>query len=380
MPVQRVLRVRHLMRRWPAPRPALALVLFVLTTSLMAPWVTQPLAQARASDATGTTLLAQTQSVTARDGVLQPKRGVFGKRSEWKRKVQDAPTHPFSASLVSNLANQVRARYGGVAAFNAHAYNSPFYAVKPDTPRVRIKFHDCQHKGYVPDQLYVSGKGEHFNKVPMPEHARVAAGSDREITVWDSRTDQLWEFWQAKKTPRGWQACWGGRIDRVSRSHGYFKSPMGATATGLPLAGGYVGIREARAGVIDHALALVITAAADRTVFSYPAQRSDGTDPLTRIDAIPEGLRFRLPATLDLSNLGLSPVAMTIAVAAQKYGFIVVDTGGAVAVVGESGAAAERRTGVDPWKRLLRGEEDYEVMQGFPWHSLEALPMDFGEH
>jgi hypothetical protein len=43
--------------------------------------------------------------------------------------------------------------------------------------------------------------------------------------------------------------------------------------------------------------------------------------------AIPEGLRFRLDPRLNLASFHLTPVAHTIAVAAQKYGFIVMNTG-----------------------------------------------------
>jgi hypothetical protein len=64
--------------------------------------------------------------------------------------------------------------------------------------------------------------------------------------------------------------------------------------------------------------------------YSWPATRNDGANSSTL--AIPEGQRFILNPNLNLSTLGLSPMAMTIAVAAQKYGFVVDDSSGSVSI------------------------------------------------
>ena len=61
-----------------------------------------------------------------------------------------------------------------------------------------------------------------------------------------------------------------------------------------------------------------------------PAQRSDGSN--RSDDAIPAGTRLRLDPSVDVADLGLSPVAAMIARAAQTYGFIVTDKSAAVAV------------------------------------------------
>jgi hypothetical protein len=153
----------------------------------------------------------------------------------------------------------------------------------------------------------------------------------------------------------------------------------GVAATSLSYAGGSIGIKEARAGRIDHALALQVRFASHWSIFSYPAQRSDGWDPLTSTNSIPEGTRFRLDPTLDVNSLGLHPVAAMVARAAQQYGFIVADTAGAVAVVGESGEGTKARTGTNPWDSLLNGTPDYRMMAGFPWDKLQALPFNYGK-
>jgi hypothetical protein len=303
---------------------------------------------------------------------------VFGPLSEWKRDVSLAPLASNSAAMVAGLAQQVQAHYGG-AAFNVGQYNTTFYVAPPGTVRRDVSFQDCQHKGHVPSQLFSPQRGAHFRQVPIPNDAVPARGTDAELTVWDPVSDQLWEFWKAKKVGAGWQACWGGRIDHVSTSPGYFPDGMGATATGLPNAGGMVGISEAELGQIEHALSLQLVDTDTWKKFSYPAQRSDGYNPGGVRNRIPEGTRLRLDPSLNVDSLPLHPLAKMIAKAAQRYGFIVTDKSGAVAVIAESGAGEKARTGTDPWTALLHGTPSYAIMRNFPWAHLQALPNDYGK-
>ena len=170
-----------------------------------------------------------------------------------------------------------------------------------------------------------------------------------------------------------WSACWGGRIDAVSTSAGFFTGGFGATATALPNAGGEVRLSEIQNGSIDHAISISIPNPAVSSVFSWPAQRSDGID--TNPAALPEGTRLRLDPTLDLTTLHLTPAGLTIAKAAQKYGFVVVDRSGAVSVLAE---AVSKVNGVDPWRQVLGGP-DYSVLKNFPWTRVQAIQKDYGK-
>ncbi len=193
------------------------------------------------------------------------------------------------------------------------------------------------------------------------------------MTIYDAASDQLWEFWEMRQNGNRWSACWGGRLDNASRGPGVFAGGFGATATGLPNSGGMVSLADVKAGGIDPALSLQVPNAA-RGVFSWPAQRSDGSDDSPF--AMPEGTRLRLDARVDVHKLGLSPIGVMIAKAAQRYGFIVSDKSGAVAVVGE-GVGAAPGSSQDPWPALTK-MPDYEVLKGFPWASLQVLPGAYG--
>ena len=275
--------------------------------------------------------------------------------------------------MISNLTQQVTSLYGGVAAFNAHQYNVSFYTASPTTPRVNVKWEDCQGKGYVPDGIL-----EQFSQVPMPADALTSPGSDAGITIYSPSLDKVWEFWKAYKRADGWAACWGGRMDNVSTTpNPYFLNGFGATATGMLNAGGAVSMADVAKGSIDHVIALNLYEPAMWNNFSWPAQRSDGFS--SALGAIPEGTRLRLDPSINVDALQLHPVAKMIAKAAQKYGMVVVDKAGCVAIIAESPVGVQAKTGTDPWPSLLGGTPDYAVLQNFPWSKMQAMPRDFGK-
>jgi hypothetical protein len=109
-------------------------------------------------------------------------------------------------------------------------------------------------------------------------------------------------------------------------------------------------------------------------VFSWPAQRTDGTS--TDAVAIPEGAQFRLDPTLDLNTLKLPPLTRMMAVAAQRYGMIVRDqTGWAVALFAEDPSS----TGTNPFSGpagYFGGRQPSDLMKAFPWDRLQLLQLD----
>ena len=68
-----------------------------------------------------------------------------------------------------------------------------------------------------------------------------------------------------------------------------------------------------------------------------------------------------------------NPLGAAVARAAQRYGFIVVDTAGSVAVMAESGQVWKQRTGTDPWPGILGGVPTYEQLAEFPWDRVEVV-------
>lgn len=299
----------------------------------------------------------------------------FAARSFFYDDISTAPLDRNSPAIAANLARQVSSHWGGVAALNAHAWNTTFYRVDAKTPRVNVKWSNCMKFSWTPDGMFNGAKV--FLNVPVPTHAVAATGSDGAMSIYDPTTDTSWEFWQMKKDATGaWQACQGGRIDKVSTAMGQFPVGFGVSASGLHMAAGTISAAEARAGKIDHAMYLAVVEARHFSEFSWPAVRSDG---YTKDPSAPlEGQRLRLDPTLNVDALPISAFAKTVAKAAQKYGFIVCDKGGAVAVVGEAAQSLKATTGTDPWPTILGGP-DHEALRGFPWDRIQALPKDYGK-
>lgn len=319
-----------------------------------------------------------TSLATAQTAASRVKPAVrFHSRSWLYRDIRRAPVARNSAAMVKNLRNQIHGRWNGVAAVNAYQYNASFYRTTASTPRQTVQFYDCQGKGYVPDGLFNGRK--QFVNVPIPRNAVSAVGTDGNLTIYDARTDKLWEFWVASrigKTQR-WKACWGGRMDKVSKSRwAGFQTYFGATATGISLAGTMITVEEARKRQINHTMYMAIPEPKVASDFSWPAKRSDGFS--RAAGAIPEGTVLRLDPRVNVERLNLTPFGKAVARAAQKHGFVVADKAGAVNISTESGAPEKARTGRNPWDSIFGRTPSYEQLRGFPWHRMQALPKHYG--
>jgi hypothetical protein len=278
----------------------------------------------------------------------------FDPSSVWNAPLSaTAPLSPDSSALVAELGRQV-AQYGPW--INTTSYSVPVYTVPAGQPTVPVKLD-------VPNYLTLQ---QDFSAVPVPADAVPAKGSDAHLTVYQPSTDTLWDMWKASKQADGWHFRWGGELTHVSTSPGYWPNAMGATATSLPLLGGLIRISETQAGVIPHALALAIPEAMAKT-FVWPAQRTDGASTLA--NAIPEGTRFRLDPTVDVSTLPLKPAAKAIALAAQRYGIVVRDTAGAVTFYAEDPTP----TGTNPYPTLWGVKYANQLLAGFPWSRLQVI-------
>jgi hypothetical protein len=274
------------------------------------------------------------------------------------------------ATLSGELRDQAQAEIADRTGpwIDTTSYSTPLYRVPAGQPAVAVKL----DKG-----SWATGLQAALAAVPIPANAAPAAGTDGHMTIWQPSTDKLWEFWHAKHLADGWHADFGGAIENVSQSPGYYTttswagadSNWGATATSLPVAGGLMTIAELQAGQINHALAISIPAGR-AGYYSWPAQRTDGnsTDP----QAIPEGARFRLDPSLDVNSLKLTSVGRMIARAAQQYGLVVRDqTGHAIDFYAED----PKSFGSNPYPTLFGGKYANEVLAGFPWDRLHLLKM-----
>ena len=299
---------------------------------------------------------------------------VFAESSFWYAAIPaNAPLHANSANFVTEFVRQKKAYYGTVS-INTTAYASPVYIADADTPTVPVTEWNCQHKKYTDPEL-----AKQWKAVPIPAYAEAATGTDAEMTIYQPSTDTIWEFWQARKVDGHWQGCWGGRMQNVSKSQGIWQKHYGTTATGLPFLGGQITPEELRRGEIKHALGIALVDTERWSIYSWPANRSDGYNPQNAPNRIPEGLRFRLDPTVDVQSLKMHRVGKIIAKAAQRYGFVVWDKAGAISLRAQNPKSYTKLGLPDPYLALFEGTPAYALLNGFPWDKLQFLPQDYGK-
>jgi hypothetical protein len=281
---------------------------------------------------------------------------------------QQLPTTPplagNSGKLVSAFTAQVSKYYGHVV-INTTEWGAPVYVVGENAPTVALigKSSICPR----PEGVF-SGFQAQIEAVPIPASATPAAGTDKEVIVWQPSTGHLWELWRVLDESGHWTACWGGEIADAYTSSGVLPAPFGAGASGLSLLGGQIHLEDLEHGAIDHALEVLLPETA--TGFVWPADRTDGTS--SSANAIPEGTHFRLKASLNLSSLHLSPAALEIATAIQRYGMFVGDTSGSVALSAQDPTPLIEEGKANPYDSLL-SNDPYDVLDAVPWGDLEVV-------
>jgi hypothetical protein len=176
--------------------------------------------------------------------------------------------------------------------------------------------------------------------------------SDRHGIVVDPVNRMLYEFYQLRKTDKGWEATCTAAFDLKSnklRPDGWTSSD----AAGLPIFPAVVRYDELKRGVVEHALRVTIRKS--RRAYVYPA-----THFASRLEDenLPRmGERFRLRKDFDVS--GFSPEVKAILVALKRYGMFVADNGIEWAV---SVAPDSRIPVMNDEFRKLKGS-DFEVVE-----------------
>ena len=232
---------------------------------------------------------------------------IFPPDNAWNSRIDNAPVRAGSAQTIAKIQS--------IGGHNLHpdfgenpTYGIPFAVVPANQPLVPISF-----LGNGADE---SDPGPY----PFPLDAPVEAGSDAHVLVLQQGTCRLFELANSARLGSGWVGSWGAAFDLSSNG----LRPLGwtsADAAGLPILPGLVRYDEVAAGHIDHAIRVTFNQTQRAYILPATHFASSRTDPTLP----PMGLRLRLRADYDIS--GLSGQAGVIAVALQRYGFIVADNG-----------------------------------------------------
>jgi hypothetical protein len=297
----------------------------------------------------------------------------FSPNSVWNRPLaDDAPLDPRSPEAMAAFDAEIEAEIAAKTGpwLDTSAYSVPVYRVRADQPTVHVDL-----------MAPATGLQAAWNAVPLPPHAKPAAGSDRHLLLWQPAKDRLWEFWRLAYFGGGWHARWGGAMDDVSASSGAYGPEAwpgatrywGASASSISIAAGLITLEDLELGQINHALAVSVPNVR-AGVFVAPAQRTDGISPSR--SSLPEGAHLRLNPNFNLENLRAPHLVKMMARAAQRYGIVVRDGSPSVAAFY---AQDPTPTGTDPYKEpggYLEGKYPSQLLALFPWRQLQLLKMD----
>lgn len=228
---------------------------------------------------------------------------VFPADNAWNQPVDQLPVRAGSDATIAHFATQrLHPDFG-----ENPDYGIPYVVVPPDQPLVPVEYTDY-------------GDESDSGPFPIPLDAPVEGGGDRHVLVLQQGSCQLYELFVGERTGAGWSAASGAHFDLTSNA----LRPLGwtsADAAGLAILPGLVKYEEVAAGQITHAIRVTFPETQRGYILPATHFASDDDDPTLP----PMGLRLRLKASYDISHL--TGQARAIAVALQRYGFIVADNG-----------------------------------------------------
>jgi hypothetical protein len=212
------------------------------------------------------------------------------------------------------------------------------YVLVPDNqPRVQIPFLDYPDEsdldgGTYPNGLYPIPANQPIESWPKDTGGLTLqqwqqdvnnTGGDRHGIMVAPGVGSVWETWQMKLTPSGWQASNGAKFNLNSNA----LRPAGWTsgdAAGLAMFAATVRYDECERGMVEHALRLVVKRS--RKEYIYPATHFASSIPASSTNYPAMGQRLRLKPNFAIpANWTVEEKAILLAL--KKYGAIVADNG-----------------------------------------------------
>jgi hypothetical protein len=208
-----------------------------------------------------------------------------------------------------------------------------------------------------------------FADMHIPRGAASDATSDSAMTVYNEQAGIVYGLWHASYDPSTdrWSACGGAvyYLDSNGLARGATGSddPRNVGHRGLPPSTYAVLFNEIHQGSIDHVLKISVNTTKCAHVFPMVGDEC-GT---TATFAPPEGTRIRIKPSVSFAGLGLSPAALVIARALQKYGAIIGDQSGGPATLKLENTSAEGRG------QLWTGVLDADSLRSIPFEDYQVI-------
>jgi hypothetical protein len=232
-----------------------------------------------------------------------------------------APESPDAGQILQYMstAAQSAGGYLHLAGAGNSPWGQPFYWAGSGDPTYRVR----ATRFALPPELA---------SLRIPSGARPADTSDGAITVVDQQRGYVVSLWHAAYDAGAhtWSAG-GAQVSYLdsngldARTHKSDDPHNRGSLRGNNGAVSAVRLDEVQAGSIDHVLKIALgPEASQRSVFPMVGSDGSSNDPF----APPTGLRLRIKPSVDLTALNLTPDALVIARAIQRYGVYIGDNSG----------------------------------------------------
>lgn len=271
---------------------------------------------------------------TAQADAIVSALQIFPVTNAWNEDISRRPVLANSAAMIAQVKADLLASRQTLRPF----YEMNYVLVPDGQARVTIPFVDY------PDESDLDGGVFPNGSYPVPSNMPIETwpvgtggltlqqwqmdvnntGGDRHGIMVAPGVGSIWETWQMKLTPSGWQASNGAKFDLNSNA----LRPVGWTsgdAAGLPMFPALVRYDECQRGMVEHALRLVV--AKSRREYIYPGNHYASSIPATSINYPAMGQRMRLKASFVIPS-GWTTEEKAVLKALKKYGAIVADNGG----------------------------------------------------
>jgi hypothetical protein len=259
----------------------------------------------------------------------------FPADNPWNQRIDQAPVAANSSAILGNIGNgSLHPDFGQDYHNSSDLYGIPYNIVRGNSAT----------KVHVVIDAYPSESD--IRDVPLPANvvlegdfqngARVGvdARGDSHLLVWDKDANVAYEFYRASRPSENSDGKWHADGEAVWDMKTNSFRTLGwtsADAAGLPILPGLVRpdeglpVSQGGQGVINHAIRFTLQNSKILDQFIYPASHTANPGNTNTTTQPPMGTRFRLKASVDISQL--NPQSKVIAQAMKDYGLIVADNG-----------------------------------------------------
>lgn len=285
-------------------------------------------------------LLASLPAPHARAQLLGTQ--LFPSDNPWNQSIANAPVAANSAAVMNNIVavygnNRFHPDFGEVTGGANDLYGIPFNVVHGNsTPKISVVLGIYASQSDpqpcpIPANAVLEGDYQNGPKFGL------SARGDSHLLVWDIDTNILYEFFNASRPTENSDGKWHAASQAVWDLNVNSFRPRGwtsADAAGLPILTGLARPDEIAAGIIRHPLRFTLQNAVILNKYIFPASHVANPGNNNASIQPPMGSRFRLKASVDISNM--YPQSKIVAQAMKDYGLILADNGSNFYVTGAS--------------------------------------------